>query len=146
MSESITCRASRRGRVWVVRVPEHGVYGHGRTLKAAGENIKQGLALAGVTAEVVIIPVTPELEKLRAADDARAKALREAVAALALRRTSLRDIAAATGAPSTQVKRILAELAEKSATPAAAGSGLLDTSDGCGSFAGREAALGGSAV
>ncbi|MFI9052487.1 hypothetical protein [Streptomyces sp. NPDC053427] len=118
MSETIECRASRRGRTWVVRIPEHGVYGYGRTLKAVGENVKQGLTLIGVTAEVTIIPVTPELEKLRSVQDAYTAALSEAVAALALRRTALRDIALATGATTTQVKLLRAESAKDSTPPA----------------------------
>ncbi|MFD3422467.1 hypothetical protein [Streptomyces decoyicus] len=118
MSETIECQATRRGRTWVVRLPEHGVYGYGRTLKAVAKNTEQGLALVGVTAEVVIIPATPELEKLRSIDDARAAALSEAVAALALRRTALRDIALATGESARRVKLLLAELAKHSEPPA----------------------------
>ncbi|MEU3355210.1 hypothetical protein [Streptomyces sp. NPDC037389] len=115
MSETIECRASRCGRAWVVHVPEHGVYGHGRTLKAVRVNTQEGLALVGVTAEVTIVPVTPELENLRAAEDAHTTALREAVAALALRRATLSDIALATG---TQKKRVKLLLAERSTPPA----------------------------
>jgi predicted RNase H-like HicB family nuclease len=117
VSKTIECKASRRGRTWVVHVPEYGVYGHGRTLKAAHENTTQGLALAGVTAEVTITPLTPELEKLRSAEEAYAVALSDAVAALALRRTTLRDIAVATNVPTTRVKLILAESAKDSASP-----------------------------
>ncbi|WNV82902.1 hypothetical protein [Umezawaea sp. Da 62-37] len=109
MSETIRCLATRRGRTWVVRIPEHGVYGHGRTLKAAHENTRQGLDLVGVTAEIVITAMTPELEKLRSLESAYATALSEAVAALALRRTTLRDIALATRVPTTRVKQLLAD-------------------------------------
>ncbi|MFI1884867.1 hypothetical protein [Streptomyces jumonjinensis] len=109
MSETIECRASRRGRTWVVFVAEHGVYGHGRTLKAARENTEQGLALAGVTAEVTITPVTPELEKLRSAEDTYMATLNEAVAALALRRAPLSDIALATRTSTRRVKLLLTE-------------------------------------
>ncbi|MFE1289727.1 hypothetical protein [Streptomyces sp. NPDC058751] len=112
MSEVIECRADRRGRTWVVHVPEYGVYGHGRTLKAARENTEQGLALVGVAAKVTITPVTPELEKLRSAEETYAAALSEAVVSLALRRTALRDIALATRTPTTQVKLLLAENAK----------------------------------
>ncbi|MFD9871726.1 hypothetical protein ACFXI8_26920 [Streptomyces niveus] len=112
--ETIECRASRLGRTWTVYVPKHGVYGHGGTLKAVGESTARGLELVGVTAEVVIIPVTPELERLRSADEVRTTALSEAIAALALRRTTKRDIALATGVPARQVKEILAEQAEES--------------------------------
>ncbi|MCX4826900.1 hypothetical protein OG883_45520 [Streptomyces sp. NBC_01142] len=118
MSETIECRASRRGRAWVVNIPEHGVYGHGRTLKAARENTRQGLELVGVAAEITIIPMTPELEKLRSVEDAYTAALNEAVAALALRRTTLRDIALATRVPTTRVKQLLAESAKDSTPPA----------------------------
>lgn len=118
MSETIECRASRRGRTWVVHVPEYGVYGHGRTLKAARENTEEGLALVGVTGEVTLIPVTPELEKLRSVENAYTAALIEAVAALALRRTALSDIALATGVPTKRVKRLLAEQAKDSTPPA----------------------------
>ncbi|WP_370418943.1 hypothetical protein AB8O64_10835 [Streptomyces sp. QH1-20] len=114
MSETIECRAGRRGRTWVVHVPEYGVYGHGRTLKAAHENTTQGLALVGVTAEVRLIPMTPELEKLRIVEDAYTAALIEAVAALALRRTTMSDIALATGVPAKRAKQLLAQQAKDS--------------------------------
>lgn len=113
MSETIEGQAHRRGRAWVTRLAEHGVYAHGRTLRATEANVAQGLELVGVSAEVTLIPVTPELETLRAADDAREQALRAAVHALALRRTTRRDIALATRAPAWQVKQILAEQAKK---------------------------------
>ncbi|MBF6339774.1 hypothetical protein IU450_28365 [Nocardia abscessus] len=110
MSESIECRANRRGRTWVAHVPEHGVYGYGRTLTAVRKSIKDGLAHVGVTAEVTIIAVTPELENLRSVEDTYTTALREAVAALALHSTTLGDIALATGAPTKRVKALHAEL------------------------------------
>jgi hypothetical protein len=89
------------------------VYGHGRTLKAAARNTTEALALVGVTAEVVLLAVTPELEKLRAAEDAYTTALKQAAAALALRRTSLSDIAQAVRAPRSRVKQLLAEQASE---------------------------------
>ncbi|MFJ5121927.1 hypothetical protein [Kitasatospora sp. NPDC088548] len=109
MNEVIEAVASRRGRTWVVHLPEHAVYGHGRTLKAAQENTEQALAVAGVTATVKLRPSSPELELLRAAEAAYTAALSTAAAALALRRTTLRDIALATGVPTTRVKLLLAE-------------------------------------
>ncbi|MFD7860387.1 hypothetical protein ACFV6B_39950 [Streptomyces microflavus] len=108
MSKIIECRASRRGQTWVAHVADHGVYGSGRTLRLVRASVEDGLALAGLTSKVEIVPVTPELERLRAADDARAVALIEAVKALALRRATLRDIAEATGEPMAYVKRLLA--------------------------------------
>ncbi|MGI5531499.1 hypothetical protein ACQEVX_30220 [Streptomyces syringium] len=119
-AEIIECQARRRGRSWVVSIPEYGVYGHGQTLKAARENVRQGLELVGVTMELKITPVTPELEKLRSAEDVRTAALSEAVAALRLRWTSLTDIALATGAPIKEVKQLLAErgvLADQDSQP-----------------------------
>ncbi|MEV7870118.1 hypothetical protein AB0P17_29420 [Streptomyces sp. NPDC088124] len=113
MSETVMGRAHRRGRTWVTRLAEHGVYAHGWTLRATEANAVEGLELVGVKAEVTLIPVTPELETLRAADDAREQALRAAVHALALRHTTRRDIALATRAPAWQVKQILAEQAKK---------------------------------
>ncbi|MGW7089992.1 hypothetical protein ACWGH2_41785 [Streptomyces sp. NPDC054871] len=107
MSEVIECKAFRRGRDWVVHVPEHQVYGYGKTLKRVRENVERGLALVGVTAEVQILAVTPELEKLRAAKDACAAALTETVTAMALRRATLGDIALATGEPTRRVKAII---------------------------------------
>lgn len=121
MSEIIECRAIRRGRTWVAHAIEHGVYGSGRTLRLARASVEEGLALAGLTSEVEIVPVTPELEKLRAADDARTAALIEAVKALALRRATLRDIAEATGEPMAYVKRLLAVGDTASVLPAASG-------------------------
>ncbi|WP_030372381.1 hypothetical protein [Streptomyces rimosus] len=115
MSETIECRADRRGRGWTTRVPEYGVYGHGRTLKALRKNVEEGLALLDVTAEVTIVPTTPELEQLRAAEDARTAALAEAVRALALRRATLGDIALATGVPIRLVKQLLADSRNDSA-------------------------------
>ncbi|MYT24875.1 hypothetical protein GTW69_32145 [Streptomyces sp. SID7760] len=118
MSEVIECRATRRGRLWVAHEPEHGVYGSGRTLQLVRKSVEDGLALVGVTAEVKIIPVTPELEILRAAEDARTAALAKAVEALALRRASRSDIALATGASVKQVKLLLARPAEDPRTQA----------------------------
>lgn len=69
-------QAHRRGRAWVTHLAEHGVYAHGRTLRATEANAVEGLELAGVRAEVTLTPVTPELEMFRAADDAREQALR----------------------------------------------------------------------
>lgn len=113
MSEIIEGQTHRRGRAWVTLLAEHGVYAHGRTLRATEANAAQGLELVGVSAEVTLLPVTPELETLRAADAAREQALRAAVYALALRRTTRCDIALATRAPAWQVKQILAEQAKK---------------------------------
>ncbi|MFJ4342659.1 hypothetical protein [Streptomyces sp. NPDC088915] len=120
MSEVIECRAVRRGRLWVAHEPEHGVYGSGRTLRLVRESVEGGLAAVGVTAEVTITAVTPELEKLRAVEEARTAALIEAVKALALRKATLRDIAEATGVPAAHVKRLLA--ANKTAPAPAANS------------------------
>ncbi|MFD8609520.1 hypothetical protein [Streptomyces sp. NPDC059631] len=108
MTESIECPATRRGRTWVAHASEHGVYGSGRTLRLVRESVEKGLALVGVTREVKITPVMPELEQLRAADDARAAALAKAVKALAVRRATPRDIADATGVPVRRVKQLLA--------------------------------------
>ncbi|MFJ3793532.1 hypothetical protein [Kitasatospora sp. NPDC090091] len=121
MSTPLECRAGRRGRTWVVHVPEYGVYGHGRTLKAARESTVQGLSLVGVAAEVRLVPVTPELEALRSAESAYTAALGEAVAALALRRATVRDIALATGASVAQVRRVLAERSQVPKADPAAG-------------------------
>ncbi|MFJ5142953.1 hypothetical protein [Streptomyces sp. NPDC088707] len=109
MSDSIRATALRLGREWVVQVPEHGVYSHGTTLKRARASVAEGLALVGVTAEVTLIAESPELERLRAADAARMEALTVAVSAFLLRRTSLSDIALATGEPVRVVKSIIAE-------------------------------------
>lgn len=116
MSEKIIeCRAVRRGRGWAVHAAEYGVYGHGSTLKRAGASVEKGLALIGITAEVRLVAVSPELEELRAADDARAAALVEAVKALSLRRAAMGDIAIATCTPRSKIKAILASL--KAASP-----------------------------
>ncbi|WP_420036070.1 hypothetical protein ACN2WE_31060 [Streptomyces sp. cg28] len=123
MSDTIECTATRRGRTWVVSIPAYGVYGHGRTLKKAHENVTQGLALVGVCANVAITPVTPELEKLRAAEAAYTAALSEAISALTLRRTSLRDIAAATRLPASRVKRHVAEETQETLLPNESGRG-----------------------
>ncbi|MEU3500198.1 hypothetical protein ABZ726_05310 [Streptomyces hundungensis] len=106
VSETIECEAVRRGQLWVSHLPEHGVYGHGRTLAKTQQNTKLGLGLLGVDAEVTVIAVSPELERLKAAREAYEAALSEAVSALALRRTTLHDIAAATGEPTRRVKQL----------------------------------------
>jgi hypothetical protein len=74
------------------------------------DSIEDGLAHLGVTAEVAVIALTPELENLRSVEDTYTTALREAVAALAVASTTLGDIALATGAPTRRVKALLAEL------------------------------------
>lgn len=119
MTAAIACRASRRGRRWVVHVPEHGVYGHGRTLAAARDSTERGLALIGITAEVALTAVTPELDALRAAEAAYTAALRTAVVSLSLRRSTLRDIAAATRVPTARIKRLLTDQAQDSPVAAA---------------------------
>lgn len=114
MSEIIVCEARRRGRAWVASVPEHGVYGHGRTLKRVHEDIVAGLALAGVlAARVKVVPAGPELAALRSAREAYESALEDAVAQLAVSRASLRDMAVATGVNVPQVKRVLTARVEK---------------------------------
>ncbi|MEV0027933.1 hypothetical protein [Nocardia sp. NPDC050793] len=74
-----------------------------------GASITDGLAHIGVTAQFTIIAVTPELENLRAVQDTYTTALRAAVTVLALRSTTLGDIAQATGAPTKRVKALLAD-------------------------------------
>lgn len=110
MSERIECLAYRRGREWVAHVPEHGVYGHGPTLKAARRNIAEGLAYIGVTASVTIVAVSPELENLRTIADTYSTALREAVHALARCSATVGDIASATNVPTHRIKALLAEI------------------------------------
>jgi hypothetical protein len=117
VSETVEGRAHRRGRTWVTHLAEHGVYARGRTLRTTETNAVEGLELVGVSAEVTLTPLTPELEALRSADDAREQALRATVHALALRRTTRRDIVLATRAPAWQVKQILAERAKKDDSP-----------------------------
>ncbi|MFF2618553.1 hypothetical protein [Kitasatospora sp. NPDC058046] len=127
MSVVIKCLVTRRGREWVTHVAEHGVYGHGRTLKKLSEDVLAGLELVGVAAEIELIAVTPELEKLRAVEETREAALRDAVTALALRRATLRDIALATGLPMARVKRVLQE---RRSIPAEVSGGRPEVSDG----------------
>jgi hypothetical protein len=117
MSNTIRCVAQRRGRMWIAAVPEFGVYGHGRTLKVLHDNLAGALALAGVPFDrVEIVPTTPELEVLREKRAAYEEAVAEAVAHMAVRRASLRDMAQAVGMTVPAVKRVLAaraDLAEK---------------------------------
>jgi len=130
MSETVTGEAYRRARTWMVSIPEHGVYGHGRTLKAAAESTAAGLELAGVDARVELVATTTELVVMRAARAAYEEALEIAVVQLALRRTTLKDMATATGLKIAQVRRILearaaredesAELSEETGTAPAA--------------------------
>lgn len=103
MSRTIKCRAVQDGDTWTACIAKHGVYGYGRTLKALQDNLAQGLALVGVSAEVTITPVSPELERLRAAEAAYEAALTKAIAAMTARQSPVRDIAQATGAPVSRV-------------------------------------------
>lgn len=109
MSDSIECRATRQGRHWLAHIPEHGVYGQGRTLKSLRRNLIDGLAYIGVITDVTVIAVTTELEILRSIEDIHASALAEAVDALALRSVSLSDIAQATRTSTTRIKPLLAD-------------------------------------
>ncbi|GAA1096266.1 hypothetical protein [Nocardiopsis metallicus] len=114
MSEVITCMAQRRARFWTVALTEFGVYAHGRTLAVLQENLVGALALAGVPCSgVEVVADTPGLEAMRAAHRAYEAALEEAVSELAVRRTPLRDMAAATGVSMAEVKRVLAARAER---------------------------------
>lgn len=93
--------------MWVAGILQHGVYGHGSTLRALHRDLTQGLALAGVTADVVLVPSSPELERLRRAEAASQAALTDAVRALAARGHTPRDIADATGATASEVAAAL---------------------------------------
>ncbi|MFJ2745275.1 hypothetical protein ACIO3O_37085 [Streptomyces sp. NPDC087440] len=110
MSEQVEGAASRRDRKWVVHVAQHGVYGHGGTLKAARQDTMEGLGLAGVRGDLVLRVAMPEVQQLRDAEDARALALREVVAALIRCRTTVGDIALVTGESARNVKLIIEEL------------------------------------
>lgn len=127
MNTGIECQATRRSRSWVAYIPEHGVYGHGRTLKAVRDNLAEGLTFVGVSAPVTVIPVTPGLQLLRDAEQARDAALMEAAAALAIRRATLGDIAEATGVRTRRIKELLAQRAMDSAEPDLAATGTHDT-------------------
>jgi len=107
VNQRIECLAVRRGRSWVVNAPEHGAFGHGRTLKTARNDIEKALALVGVTAEVTLVPVTPELTRLRSAREDYTTALGNAVLALADLGTSWSDIAEATEVPAKTLKELL---------------------------------------
>jgi hypothetical protein len=102
-AKAIECRATRHADTWVASVPQHGVYGHGRTLRALHSNLTQGLALIGVTTEIMLVPVSPELERLRRAEAAYEAALSDAVTTLAAHDCTPRDIADATRVTTTRV-------------------------------------------
>ncbi|MEW2498187.1 hypothetical protein AB0942_32325 [Streptomyces nodosus] len=102
-AKAIECRATRHADMWVANVLQHGVYGHGPTLRALRSNLTQGLALVGVTTEITLVPTSPELERLRRAKAVYEAALSDAVTALAARGDTPRDIADATGVTTTQV-------------------------------------------
>ncbi|BDT85956.1 hypothetical protein [Nocardia cyriacigeorgica] len=113
MSERIECLAYRRGREWVAHVPEHGVYGHGPTLKAVRRSTAEGLAYIGITANVTAVAASPELENLRTIADTYSTALREAVHALARCSATVGDIASATNVPTQRIRALLAEIEEQ---------------------------------
>jgi hypothetical protein len=102
-ARAIECPATWHADVWLAGIPQHGVYSHGSTLRALHHHLTQGLALAGVTAEVALVPSSPELERLRRAQAAAQTALKDAVKALAARGHTPRDIADATGATVPEV-------------------------------------------
>lgn len=102
-AKAIECRATQHADTWVASVPQHGVYGHGRTLRALHSNLTQGLALIDVTTEIRLVPVSPELERLRRAEAAYEAALSDAVTTLAAHGGTPRDIADATGVTTTRV-------------------------------------------
>ncbi|MEV0442914.1 hypothetical protein AB0I84_21035 [Streptomyces spectabilis] len=99
----IECRATRHADTWLASIPQHRIYGHGTTLRALHSNLTQGLALIGVTTEITLVPVGPELERLRRAEAAYEAALSDAVAALAAHDCTPRDIADATRVKTKQV-------------------------------------------
>ncbi|MEU5900282.1 hypothetical protein [Streptomyces venezuelae] len=108
-AKAIECRATRHADTWVASVPQHRVYGHGRTLRALRINLIQGLALVGVTTEITLVPNSPELERLRRAEAAYEAAQRDAVTALAAHDCTPRDIADATRLKSTRVAALRSE-------------------------------------
>ncbi|OXM50249.1 hypothetical protein CFP71_27840 [Amycolatopsis thailandensis] len=112
MSTTIECHARRHDDMWTASVPQHSVYGSGRTLKALHDDLVHGLVLLGVTVHVTITPVSPELDRLRRAETAYDTALAEAVAALATKGSTVRDTAEATGVP---IARVTALQARRSA-------------------------------
>ncbi|MFF8994054.1 hypothetical protein ACF09H_29825 [Streptomyces sp. NPDC014983] len=113
MTKKITCQALRQDQSWVAHIPQYGVYGHGTTLAALRENLKQGLALTGVSAQITLVAVTKELEALRAAEQAYSAALRRAVLSLSRQQAPSRDIAQATGAPPGEVRALLDKAAAR---------------------------------
>jgi hypothetical protein len=104
--KAIEARASRTGGMWVASIPQHGVYGHGRTLRELRGDLTQGLALAGVTTAIRVAPVSPELLRLRRAKDAYDAALADAVTTLTADGSPARDVAEATEVPIAQVTAI----------------------------------------
>jgi hypothetical protein len=99
----IECQASRDSEMWVAGIPRHGVYGYGHTLRALRDNLIQGLALVGVTTSITIVPVSPELLRLRRAEAAYEAALTDAVTALTAHGSTAGDVAEATGVPIARV-------------------------------------------
>ncbi|SEP54558.1 hypothetical protein [Amycolatopsis saalfeldensis] len=108
MSKTFPCQASRHGEWWVANIPQHAVYGYGRTLKALHDNITQGLSLVDVTAEVTITPTSPELDRLRRTEAAYEAALVDAATTLAAGGSTVRDIADATRVPIARIKALQA--------------------------------------
>ncbi|UUV32349.1 hypothetical protein NQK81_02525 [Amycolatopsis roodepoortensis] len=108
MSTTIDCRARWHGEIWVASIPQHNVYGSGRTLNALHDDLTHGLSLMGVTAQVAITPASPELDRLRRAAAAYETALADAVTALTTQGSTVRDTAAATGVPVARVTALRA--------------------------------------
>ncbi|MGW4828906.1 recombinase family protein [Amycolatopsis japonica] len=103
MSTTVECHARWHDDMWIASIPQHGVYGSGRTLKALRDDLVRGLALLGMTVHVTLTPVSPELDRLRRAEAAYKTALADAVTALTTQGSTARDTAEATGVPITQV-------------------------------------------
>jgi hypothetical protein len=109
VSKTFQCRASQHDGMWVANIPQHAVYGYGRTLKALHDNITQGLALVDVTGDVRIIPTSAELDRLRRAEAAYEAALADAATTLTSGGGTVRDVATATRVPAARIKALQAK-------------------------------------
>ncbi|WP_207126843.1 recombinase family protein [Actinocatenispora comari] len=105
---TIECQATRRDTLWIARDAHRRLYGHGKALKSARDAIIEGLAFLGLNADVNIVATGPQMQQLRAIEDAYTTALRDAVTVLARQRATVQDIATATGISTTRVKQALA--------------------------------------
>ncbi len=98
----------RKGRRWVGKVEGSGVYVHGRTLREVKKSAASALALVvDEPADVVVVPVSPQITAVNEAREAYEVAVVEVVRSLGAQRVTCADVATAAGVPPSRVRELL---------------------------------------